>query len=514
MHSSLKYLLQKAFADALKIYQSTNNASVYDHSRRLFLKKSSILTGAAIASTAFPPLWAKNKKDLKIAIIGAGMAGLNAAYQLKKWGINATVYEASARTGGRMLTIKDNFGQGITTDLGGEFVDTTHLDIIELAKEFGIEFYDLRKDTISEGVFYFDGKNYTNEDIKNALIPFVPQMVKDIESLPSVLDYTTGKQFAFLDEQSITQYLNTLGVKDWLYHFLELVLTREYGMEASEQSAINFLIMFVAPSNEPYDLFGKDHEVLKIKGGSQHLTNTLYNQIKNQVRLNYTLTKISKHTHTYELIFNNDGVQTHTTADYVIMAIPFSILRHIELDLPLPAQKLACINQLGYGNSSKFILGFNEKPWRKNHKNGQTYTDKSFGCAWDSSRSQSEEKGSLTVFGGGDMVKQITESTTQQLSDKYLNDLEEIYPTSIESYNQLSTKFCWPQNPYSKAAYSSFKVGQWSTLAGWEIKPIDNLLFAGEHCSLDFQGYMNGAAQTGRLAAEEIMKRITNKIDK
>jgi len=515
-HSPLKYLLQKAFADAFKMHRQESDLPIYDESRRNFIKNAGLLAASGLLLPSFSKAFADDFNAHKtIAIIGAGIAGLNAAYQLKKLGINATVYEASNRTGGRMFTIKDKFGEGITTDLGGEFVDTTHLDIIQLAKEFNVDFYDLRKDEITEGAFYFEGKYYTNEDLKNAILPFVTQIEKDVKSLPEKLNYTTGDIFKHLDEQSVSTYLTNIGVTGWLYNFLSLVITREYGMEAYEQSAINFLIMFTEPGPNGYELFGNEHEVLKIKGGSQHLTNKLHNYLKNQVRLNYTLTNISQsNTNKYNLVFKNKASVQHIEADYVILAIPFSILRNIPLRVKMPPEKLNCIYNLGYGNSSKFIMGFNGKPWRKANKTGQTYTNLSFGCTWDSSRMQSLKMGSLTVFGGGNMVNQLCDTPTLELSNQYLNDLEKIYPDSKISYNQKNVKFCWQQYVYNKAAYSSFKTGQWSTLAGWEITPVGNLFFAGEHCSLDFQGYMNGAAETGRLAAESITKIIKKPITK
>ncbi|TAH02811.1 MAG: FAD-dependent oxidoreductase [Sphingobacteriales bacterium] len=509
-HSPLKYLLQNAFADAFKTHKQNSGAPIFDESRRNFIKNAGLLAASGLLLPSFSAAFADEFNAHKtIAIIGAGMAGLNAAYQLKKQGIIATVYEASNRTGGRMFTIKDKFGAGITTDLGGEFVDTTHLDIIQLAKDFNVDFYDLRKDEITEGTFYFEGKHYNNNDLKTAILPFVAQIEKDVKSLPEKIDYTTGHIFKHLDQQSVTNYLTNIGVKGWLFTFLSLVITREYGMEASEQSAINFLIMFTQPGPNGYELFGTQHEVLKIKGGSQHLSNKLHHQLKNQVRLNYTLTNISQtNTNKFNLFFKNKSVTQHITADYVILAIPFSILRNIPLRVKMPAEKLNCINNLGYGNSSKFIMGFNGKPWRKANKDGQTYTNLSFGCTWDSSRMQSATAGSLTVFGGGNMVKQMCDTPVLELSNQYLQDVEKIYPKSKTAYNQKTVKFCWPQNVYSKAAYSSFKTGQWSTLAGWEIAPVGNLFFAGEHCSLDFQGYMNGAAETGRLAAENIIQLI------
>ncbi len=509
-HSPLKYLLQNAFADAFKTHKQNCGTPNFDESRRNFIKNAGLLAASGVLLPSFSTAFADDFNTNKtIAIIGAGIAGLNAAYQLKKQGINATVYEAANRTGGRMFTINNTFGDGITTDLGGEFVDTNHQDILDLAKEFNLDFYDLRKDDLINGSFYFEGKHYSNKELKNALRPFVAPINKDVKSLPDIINYTTGHLFKHLDQQSVTTYLTNLGISGWLLNFLCLIITHEYGMEASEQSAINFLIMFTDPNEEVYDLFGPEHEVLKIKGGSQALTNKLHHHLKNQVRLNYTLTKISQsNNNKYNLVFKNNTVTHNLTADYVILAIPFSILRSIDIDVLLPPEKLNCINQLGYGNSSKFIMGFNNKPWRIAKKTGQTYTNLSFGCAWDSSRMQSDTAGSLTVFGGGNMVKQLCDKPALELTNQYLNDLEQIYPNSKTAYNQKNIKFCWSQNVYSKDAYSSFKIGQWSTLAGWEIAPVGNLFFAGEHCSLDFQGYMNGAAETGRLAAESITQII------
>jgi monoamine oxidase len=77
-----------------------------------------------------------------------------------------------------------------------------------------------------------------------------------------------------------------------------------------------------------------------------------------------------------------------------------------------------------------------------------------------------------------------------------------------KAFSKKTSKFCWSENPYSKAGYSSFKTGQWSTLAGWEAVPVEGIYFAGEHVSRDFQGYMNGGAQTGRMAVELMMKAM------
>lgn len=506
------------------------------HSRRRFLQQSSLAAGSLL----IPPILQPHRLDHpdsgvshldgsridvdtnsgpgnpgKIAIIGAGMAGLTAAYRLKQRGIPSTVYEAAGRVGGRMYTLKDEFGPGITTDIGGEFVDTTHTDILQLVKELGLELYDLRTDTLQHKTFWFDNRLLGEKELREAIQPYTDRLLKDIHSLPPVISHATADSFRHLDQLSILDYCRAIGISGWLFHFLDMVLTREYGMEASRQSAINFLIMFEAPmpADKDYELFGQDHEVFKIKGGSQHLSDKLYEQVKDQVQLGQKLAAVSENGQKgYHLHFGNKDGNAIVRADQVILALPFTILRSINLDIPMPAAKRKCIDEMGYGNSCKFIMGMDDKPWRNAGSQGYTFTDLSFGCGWDSSQLQSEKKGSFTVFGGGNFADGVPQYTEEQLALQFLPSLDRIYKGAAQAYNGHHKKFCWTDNPYSKAAYSAFKTGQWSTLAGWEGVPVGQLYFAGEHVSREFQGYMNGAAQTGRIAAEAVAANITKKI--
>ncbi|CAN5797242.1 hypothetical protein BH10BAC3_BH10BAC3_28090 [soil metagenome] len=505
-HNPLTFLLQKVVKDAFK----KTTAQTHNESRRKFIKEGAIIAGGIGLIPSFATAFVGDKKPV-ISIIGAGMAGMNAAYQLLKMGLDAKVYEASARTGGRMFTIRDKFGENITTDIGGEYVDTTHTDIIDLAKELDVHFYDLREDNHASQTFYFDGRLLSNEDLRNAILPFVEKIETDVMSLPPVINHTTAEKFQHLDKLSITEYISKLGITGWLFDFLNVVLTREYGMEASEQSAINLLIMFTQPAgaNQAYELFGDEHEVLKITGGSQHLTNELQKKIKENILLNHQLQSIQKTAKGYTLDFSMKGQPKKINTDYVILAIPFTILRKLHFEVPMQIEKRNCINKLGYGNSGKFIMGVNNKPWRTAGQKGYTFSDLEFGCGWDSSLMQSEREGSFTIFGGGNFMSDICGKQNDLIAKKFNPQLGRIYPGFAKAYNKKNVKFCWGNYAHTKAGYSSFKKGQWSTLAGWEQIPVGNIYFAGEHTSLDFQGYMNGAAKTGREAAEMIAKAVS-----
>ncbi|MBB3054391.1 flavin monoamine oxidase family protein [Mucilaginibacter gotjawali] len=513
-HYPIARLLRSAFCSAMsEDKQAAELYNEYSDSRRKFLKQMAITAGAAALTPGILSLSSCGKSsEGSIAIIGAGIAGLNAAYQLQKADIKSTIYEASDRIGGRMFTLRDEFGKGLTTDIGGEFVDTTHTDILQLTNELGLSLYDLRKDELARKTFYFGGKRYNEDDLKAALKPFVAQLVKDIKSLPDIISYKAAAQFEHLDKQTITGYLSAIGIKGWLFDFLNVTLTREYGMEASVQSAVNFLIMFEAPkeAEKGYALFGSDHEVFKIQGGSSTLTDAIYQKVKGSVKTGYTLKSISKADDKgYNLEFDNQGTAATVQADHVIIAIPFTMLRLVRIDVPFPAEKTKCINEIGYGNSSKFIVGVkNGKPWRLHGQQGYTFTDLFFGCGWDSSQMQSDTEGSFTIFGGGNFSDKVKDASLDDLKNKIVPELNAIFPGMDKAYTGKNTKFCWSENPYSKAGYSSFKAGQWSTLAGWEGVPVGEIYFAGEHVSREFQGYMNGGAQTGRVAAEMLMKSL------
>src|SRR5450432_103797 len=396
----LTNLLKGAFAELISGDPELEKSFLdWKKNRREFIKNLTMAAGSLAILTSF-----RKSIDTQpaVVIVGAGMAGLNAAYQLNKLGIRSNIYEVSARSGGRMFTLRDQFGKGITTDIGGEFVDTTHTDILQLAKEFNLSLYDLREDKLSSKTFYFEDRHMNQSDLRKAIEPYSKQLIKDFLSLPPLIDHSTAESFRHFDDISITEYLTSLGISGWLFDFLNVVLTREYGMEAKDQSAVNFLIMFVPPvdTDVDYQLFGPTHEIFKIKGGSQHLTDSLFDSLKDQVTFNFRLTQIQQNSRgSYELLFLNNGDEKIIHAEYVLLTIPFSILRKITINVPMPAEKRKCIEELGYGNSCKFVMGMDQKPWRLANQQGYTFTKELFGAGWDSSQMQSEESGSFTVFG-------------------------------------------------------------------------------------------------------------------
>ena len=216
--------------------------------RRDFLK-----TTAAVAVAAGSGSWLTGCLAPKtgphaprIIIVGGGVAGLNAACKLKKRGWRASVYEASPRAGGRIYTANNLLNPGLTTELGGEFIDSNHTEMRALAREFGLPTYNVHSPAESRLVreaYYFDGAHYSEAQAVDAFRPLAARIQADFAKLADVVDFEHdggGKQ---LDRTSLADYLDQIGASGWLRKLLDVAFVTEYGLECGDQSSLNMIRM-------------------------------------------------------------------------------------------------------------------------------------------------------------------------------------------------------------------------------------------------------------------------------
>jgi monoamine oxidase len=453
----------------------------------------------------------------EIVVVGGGIAGLSALHTLKKKGIKPTLYEASNRIGGRMMTLNNYFAPDLNTELGGEFIDTYHLDLISLAKEFNLDLVDLRKDDPSlREVLFFGGKKFTETELVKEIKPFADQLRRDLDRFPENLEdisFRENETWSEIDHLSIPQYLDQIGVKGWLKAFYINQMSGYYTMDAQMQSAVNLFLLLQLP-DESHSESDNQSEVFKIKGGSQALTRAMHQSLQDQIKMGYSLIEIHKNKgNSYTAVFDYRGDKKSIRADYLILCIPFTKLREVKtFGFHWSTTKNECIQKLGYGNGGKIILGLKERIWRNYGCHGGVLADIPAYSTWDSSRLQPGSTGTLTIFGGASIGNDAAQLRASEIKDKYLPGLEEIWPGFEKSHNDILHKFSWQDYYFNLGSYTSYQVGQWSAFGGIEKEPEGSVFFAGEHCSIQFQGYMNGGAQTGRQAAEKVLNYIYNRL--
>jgi monoamine oxidase len=468
-----------------------------------------------------------SSNDKKVVIVGAGMAGLNAAYQLRKAGIRATVYEGSFRLGGRILThYGDALQMGIHPEFGGDFIDSNHEDMLALAKEFDLELIDMYAESKAANLihetFFFDGRHISEEEIIKEFKKIAPKIQKDAASLGE--DYDTPAALVF-DKMTLKDYIGSLKCTQWLKDIFTAAYLAEFGLETSEQSAINFLDMIDTNTSDGFKIFGDSDEKYRIKEGNSKLIEHLSEKVKDSIVMQSILTAISNKDGKYALSFRDkEDVQ----ADYVIIAIPFTMLRDVKIDLSdITPEKMNSIQELGYGQNNKLFLGYEGRPWREGKNNYYGYLfHKDIHDGWDSSsiKSVASNKGVYCCFFGGAESIALSKvalhnphapashiwktDLPQKEIDKYIGQMEEVFPGSKKAYVNKHVFACWSSYPFVKASYTCPKPGQWNAAMLYTSEPVGDVYFAGEHCSVDYQGFMNGAAETGRLAAEQIVAKI------
>jgi monoamine oxidase len=484
-------------------------------SRRKFLEqagKAATVAGLAGYAVLNESFTTANKKA-EIIIVGAGIAGLSAAYHLQKHGFAPKIYEAADRTGGRIYTARNVFFEGSWTELGAEFIDTSHRQMWNYVREFNLETVDIFSESEKQLIplaYYFQGRHYTETEIIEAFIPLVSRIKKDQKRLSKRVFYTNfTPDDAQLDALSLAEYLQQIDASPLIKNVIEVAYITEYGEEIGNQSALNFLTV-IGTETQHFKYYGDSDERYKIRGGNDKIPEALTQRLQNRIESGHFLTAIKQDASAKKLLLHftkTGGAVTTISADRVILTVPFTILRDVDISF-LPEKKLHCIKNIGYGKNVKLFAGFNKKPWRQQNYAGAVFTDAGFQSGWDNSQLQENEKAGFTIFTGGTLSDEIGQHDASFHVQKFLSKVDKIFPGTMQHYNTITHRMHWPTYKFAKASYLSLKPGQYVTMSGLISEPFAHVYFAGEHCSYDFQGFMNGAATTGIQAAKQVMRSL------
>lgn len=496
-------------------------------SRRQFLLGAGA-TGATLALgtiTDFPLRVADAKplpSSLSVGIVGAGLAGLACADTLKTRGIRASVYEASDRAGGRCWSLRGVF-PGQVAERGGELIDNLHKTMLGYAKRFGLRLEDVNKEP-GEVFYHFSGQRYSDAAVVAEFRDFVSVMRHDLNRLSREV---TASSFTpddvTLDRTNLLAYLegqNGAGVSAGPIAKAAIIAAyeAEYGLEAAEQSCLNFLLFIHADRRSKFTPFGVfSDERYHLLDGNDRIIEGLTRELPGQITYDARLVRVRKVSDgRIELTFQQGSRTVPFTHDIAVLAIPFTTLREVELDasLVIPTHQLTVIRELGYGTNAKMMIGFSSRPWHALGANGTAYADlANIQTTWETNPSRgTATRGVLTDYSSGQRGAGLHPNNVQAEAQRFLTDLNLVYPGTLGAAMRTQGQYLahlehWPSNPFMKGSYTCYKPGQFTTMAGLEGLSVGNLLFAGEHTNsfYEWQGFMEGAALSGIAAAQSIL---------
>ena len=508
--------------------------------RRDFLKVTGATVGAAAFAGPMAALAATTKpggqqQQGRVAIIGGGISGLNAALTLQDAGIASTVYEASSRVGGRMHSDTTSWLNGQTSEHCGELIDSGHKTILGLANRFNLPRADLlsAEPVHSTDTDYFFGHYYPQAQANADFNPIWTAVKKDLNAAGYPTHYNAYTQAGWdLDHLSLYDWIESRvpgGHASNMGQLLDVAYNIEYGNVTVQQSSLNIVYLLgFSPVPGNFSIFGASDERYHIVGGNERLPKALAAALAaSTVQLNTALSGMVRNADgTFTLTLTSGSVTTSRVFDRVIIAIPFSVLRTILTSdaayraAGFDSLKQTAITQLGYGKNAKLHLQFDTRYWNTSGPwgigNGATYSDTGYQNTWDVSRAQDGSTGILVDYTGGGVPlasfsgDPSNQALVKQYAKTFLSQLEPVFPGITRQWNGRATLDVPLNDPFLRGSYSYWKVGQYTQFSGYEKArqpdPTSGKChFAGEHCSQDFQGFMEGGAAEGLRAANEIL---------
>jgi monoamine oxidase len=456
-----------------------------------------------------------------IVVVGAGLAGLTCAYELKRAGLRAKLYEASERVGGRCYSLAGKF-PGQVVELGGELIDSQHHLLLNYAREFGLTIEDYGED-LGAGTFYFNGQHYSEQNIVEEyrdLLRSIRGDLADLSAEPTALNHSDRD--AELDRISLQDYLDRHQAGPLIQSYIRAGYQGEYGLALEDQTSLHFLLLNQQKDLSQDALTIFSDERYHIKEGNDRIAHHLAMGIPGQIELGERLVRLRRTgCNQIELTFEQDNGTTHRVcADAAVITLPFPVLRHIDLDpsLEIPDWKQTMINALDSGTQAKLMVGFRSRVWLESGlSQAVAHSDLSHHqVSWETNHSSATHNAAvLTHLASGPLGSQLRGDRTQEEAEKLLANYELFHPGSAaaatrDAQGELMAHLeQWSDHPLFQGSYACYRPGQLTAFAEREGEAIHNLFFAGEHTNSfhEWQGFLEGAAISGLQAAKQILQR-------
>lgn len=450
-------------------------------SRRQFIK-TSVLAGAGVlvGTSAFSNIVIARKP--KVIIIGAGFAGLAAANYLHKKKIDFVILEARNRISGRVFSHTMDNSNGLVVELGAEWVGASHERVQNLCNDFGLTLDDNRfeSDLIYTGKHFKTGEWAYSEGWQQKFA----SIIKNYEKLT-----LADKQR--LDKMDWWRFLVNNGCTGRDLELRELLDSTDFGESIRHVSAFAALAEY-AESSE------KNEMDFKIRGGNSLLAYKIAEKIgADKILLEHAVSKVVQ-TKTGVTVYCENGKQF--TGDKIICTAPTFAVKKINWQPGLPSDQLHALHALQYARINKNPLLFNERFWQRD--NFDMITDQTPHYFYHATKNQDNKKGVLLSYTIGDKAAVVANQsdawraqTVQQTLHPFFGDVQQLL--------QGQTNYYWGQDKHTQGAYALYGVGQWFTLMPVLKRSHIHTHFAGEHLA-DWQGFMEGAINTGEEAAEKI----------
>ncbi len=434
-----------------------------------------------------------------VIVVGAGLAGLTAAVELSRDGATVLVLEARDRIGGRVWTIREGFMGAQHAEAGGEFIDEDQEEIRRLARHLDLELVPVLN----------QGYSFASRRPKGA----APRLTSGTELwaglhrhlLPLIRAYRLADQRW---DSSVAHQLARISAAQWL----ESIVAEEE-LRAMVQGLRGFFL--IDPTELPLLILVEqliagspgEGRLFRVKGGNDQLAQGLSAFLGDAIHLGIEVVKIAQSPgKVFVTARDHNGTHQRLRADYVVVTGPATTVRSLQFDPPLSPPQHQAISTLPYGPATKTLLQFKRRFWRARHHRKAFATDLPLGTIWDANEEQSGLTGILTLMAGGSTSRIAEKSLKKGGIQGIVSALSWLGPAPPDLL--AFTQITWENDRWAGGGYAAFTTSYDPALRQWLSHPHGRCFFAGEHTSVRWQGYMNGAVESGLRAALDVITSV------
>ncbi len=432
---------------------------------------------------------------MRVIVAGGGLAGLAAARDLEAAGAIVIVVEARDSVGGRVRTIRDCFAAGQHAEAGADLIEGEQSFVRALASEL-----ELKTARILRAGFGYYGPDrngrrriHSRPTTMAATARLLKNEIADYCLADRRWDSAVARRLA---RSSVAEWLTRVGADSALTAGIRGL--RGFFLADPEDLSLIALVDQFASEGPP----GQE-EMYRVIGGTDRLPHAMAGALEGNVLLQAAVRRIRQAETAPELrvTIEDRGTRRELEAEFCVAALPAATLRDVEFEPALPDHQARAIATLKYGDATRVLLQFERPFWRRPGRPLAFGSDLATGAVWDAAEEQRTRPGILSLLAGGRASRALRDIIASEGERGVVARLAWLgKPTPLVAAQTVS----WEDERWSRGGYAVFDPSFDPGLREWLARPAGRVAFAGEHTSLQWQGYMNGAIESGKRAAAEI----------
>jgi len=452
----------------------------------------------------------------RVLVLGAGLAGLTAAWELGQAGHDVLVIEAQTRPGGRVLTLREGFSPGLSAEAGAMAFSDSCRYLLHYVQLFQIPYEPLATAAIRSAseipIYHLRGKLLRAREDGTVDWPF------DLTAEERALGQTgILRKYILSALEGASDPTLSYTLPDWVRPYDQktlLELAAERGASGGARELIRSTFWFANARNQDsaaacllsdLSLFYRGQEVYGFPEGADALPQAFASRLRDRIRYGAEVTRIEQHSQHAEIVVKAGDVLERLTADRVVCAIPFSVLRHIEIAPPFSPPKREVISGLEYLAVTRVFLQVRQRFWENESVTGGAMTDLPIGQVQEHPIVLTGEEGRRALLEAH--VRGATAPAIDAMAEDdrlrfILAEMQKVHPGVRRQYEGGRSK-SWQDDTWARGAYASFRAGQMTNWLPEIVRAEGRIHFAGEHTSI-FSATMEGAIESGVRAAREI----------